>query len=186
LDLQFQKSACLCLDRLVCDVQYAEQTQELRLSDGMPDIGRVLAAWGQPILRGKEWRSDSIVLSGGILMWILYAPEDGTEARCVDSWLPFQMKLDLPEGSPEGKLRAQLLPRFSDARSVSARKLLLRSGVSALVQAYGPQKEDIWNVSEVPDGVELLRRRYPVRMPKEMGEKSHTWIKDSQGTSLVA
>lgn len=172
MDLQFQKTTCQCLDRLAYDVRSVEQTQELRLSDGMPDIGRVLAAWGQPILRSKEWRSDSVLLSGGILMWVLYAPEDGTEARCVDSWLPFQLKLDLQDNTPEGSVRIQFLPKLSDARSLSSRKLLLRSGASVLVQIYVPRQAEIWTVPENTEGVELLRSRYPLRIPKEMGEKS--------------
>ena len=43
---------------------------------------------GQTILRGKEWRSDSVSFSGGMMVWILYAPEDGSEERCIDGWIP--------------------------------------------------------------------------------------------------
>lgn len=172
MDLQFHKDTCQCLDRVVCEVQTGEQTQELRLNEGMPDIGRVLAAWGQPILRSKEWRGTSILVNGGVLIWVLYAPEDGTEARCVDSWLPLQFQLDLPQEYPQGQLRVQLLPRFSDARSISARKLLLRSGVSALIQGYSPREETLWTVREIPQDVQLLRKTYPMRLCREMGEKT--------------
>lgn len=172
MDLQFQKTICTCMDAVLCEVQNAEQTQELRISDGMPDIGRILAAWSQPVLRGKEWRTDSIAVNGGIMVWVLYVPEDGTEPRCVDSWLPFQMKWDLPENCPEGQIRVQLLPRFVDARSVSARKMLLRAGVAVLAQAYAPEDAELWNVDTVPEDVEMLRVRYPVRVTAEAGEKS--------------
>lgn len=172
MDLQFQKTVCTCLDAVLCEVRSAEQTQELRISDGMPDIGRILAAWGQPVLRGKEWRADSIGINGGILVWVLYAPEDGTEPRCVDSWLPFQMKWDLPENCPEGQIRIQLLPRFVDARSISARKIMLRSGIGVLAEGYAPEQVQLWNASDVPEDVELLRQRYPVRMSREAGEKT--------------
>ena len=74
MEFEFQKSACPCLETVLREVQNVEQTQEIKLSDGMPDIGRVLAAWGQTILRGKEWRSDSVSFSGGMMVWILYAP----------------------------------------------------------------------------------------------------------------
>lgn len=172
MDLQFEKTICTCLDAVVCEVHSAEQTQELRISDGMPDIGRILSAWGQPILRSKEWLGDSIQINGGMLVWVLYAPEDGTEPRSVDAWLPFQMKWDLPEDAPEGQIRIQLLPRFVDARSVSARKMMLRAGVGALAQAYVPVETESWNAEIVPEDVELLRSRYPVRVYKEAGEKS--------------
>lgn len=172
MDMQFQKTICTCLDAVICEVQNGEQTQELRISDGMPDIGRILAAWGQPVLRGKEWRTDSIAINGGILVWVLYAPEDGTEPRCVDGWLPFQMRWDLPEDCPEGQIRIHLLPRFVDARSISARKVMLRAGVAAMVQAYVPAQLEFWNAESVPEDVQLLQTRYPVRMFSEAGEKS--------------
>ena len=178
MDLQFEKTVCTCLDAVLCEVQNAEQTQEVRISDGMPDIGRILAAWGQPVLRGKEWRSDSIGVNGGILVWVLYAPEDGTEPRCVDSWLPFQMKWDLPEDCPEGQIRIQLLPRFVDARSVSARKIMLRAGIAVLAEGYAPEQVQLWNAMNVPEDVELLRTRYPVRMSREAGEKTFLMDED--------
>ena len=98
MELQFQKNLCRCLRAAVYEVQNQEQTQELKLSDAMPDIGRILGAWGQVILRGKEWRGDSVMFSGGLMVWVLYAPEDGSTPRTLDTWIPFQMRWELPEG----------------------------------------------------------------------------------------
>ena len=55
MELEFERKQIPCLRTLLRQLQTQEQTQELRVSEGMPDIGRVLCAWGQPILRGKEW-----------------------------------------------------------------------------------------------------------------------------------
>ena len=85
MELQFKKNLCSCLNAVKREIQNLEETQEIRLSDGMPDIGRILASWGQPVMRSKEWRGDSIGLSGGIMVWVLYAPEDGTDPRCMES-----------------------------------------------------------------------------------------------------
>lgn len=58
---------------------------------------------GQTILRGKEWRSDSVSFSGGMMVWILYAPEDGSEERCIDGWIPFQDEVgSCPNGAEGG------------------------------------------------------------------------------------
>ena len=54
MEFEFQKSACPCLETALREVQNVEQTQEIKLPDGMPDIGRVLAAWGQTILRRDD------------------------------------------------------------------------------------------------------------------------------------
>lgn len=172
MELQFKKSVCSCLDTAVREVQNLEQTQELKLPDSMPDIGRILSAWGQVILRSKEWRSDSISLSAGMMVWVLYAPEDGTQARCIDGWIPFQMKWSLPDNVPEGNIRVSCLTRFVDARSVSARKIMVRAGVAALAEAYVPREAEVYIPEGDLPGVELLRRKYPVRLPKEAGEKT--------------
>lgn len=171
MEIGFQKKEFPCLTAAVNEVQNAEQTQELRLPDGMPDVGKVLCAWGQTILRGKEWRSDSLTVSGGMLMWVLYAPEDGSECRIVDGWLPFQMRWQLPPELPEGSIRVAPLTRFADARSVSPRKLMLRAGIGVLAQGWIPTKLERWESGTVPEQVELLTRRYPIRLPREAGEK---------------
>ncbi len=170
MELQFQKSMVSCLDPVVQEVQNMELTQELRLSDSMPDIGRILCAWGQPILRGKEWRGTEGWVSGGMMVWVLYAPEDGSRERCIEGWIPFQLRWDIPEGTPEGVIRVLCRNRFVDARSLSARKLLVRSGVGALGQILAPVDAEIWLPDSEKENVELLRRLYPVRIRKEAGE----------------
>lgn len=171
MEIGFQKMEFPCFTAAVNEIQNAEQTQELRLPDGMPDVGRVLCAWGQTILRGKEWRTDCLSVSGGMLMWVLYAPEDGSRCRIVDGWLPFQMRWQLPKDTPEGHMRVAALTRFADARSVSPRKLMLRAGIGVLAQGWVETKLERWECASVPPQVELLRRRYPVRLPREVGEK---------------
>ena len=44
LELQFRKNTASYLDRVIQEIQNQEQTQEIRLTDGMPDIGKVLSA----------------------------------------------------------------------------------------------------------------------------------------------
>ena len=53
MELEFERKQIPCLRTLLRQLQTQEQTQELRVSEGMPDIGRVLGGWGQVILLGK-------------------------------------------------------------------------------------------------------------------------------------
>ena len=178
MELQFKKESISCLETALRDVQNIEETQELRLTDGMPDIGRILSAWGQVILRSKEWLSDAISLSGGMMVWVLYLPEDGSEPRCMDTWVPFQIRWDLPANTPEGDIRIECLTRFVDARSVSARKIMLRCGIAALAEAYVPANATVYAPENVPEDVQLLTVTYPVRLPKEAGEKTFLMDED--------
>ena len=172
MELTFQQSMCPCLKTLVGQVENQEQTQEVRLSDGMPDVGRVLGCWGQPLVRGKEWRADSVMISGGVMVWALYAPEDGTQPRCVDAWIPFQFKWDLPQTQRDGTIITNVSLKNIDCRSISARKLMIRATVSINAQAMELQDVELYQPADVPEDVQLLRVSYPVDVPQEAGEKA--------------
>ena len=178
MELQFQKVSLSCLEPAMQEVLNGEQTQEIKLPEAMPDIGRVIAAWGQPILRSKEWRMDTVAFSGGMMVWVLYAPEDGSGERCIDGWIPFQMTWDLPDNLPEGSVRLNLMPRFVDARSVSPRKLMVRAGMAVMAEAMVPKQLALYTPEKVPENVQLLSRRYPVRLPMEAGEKAFVMEED--------
>ena len=172
MELQFKQYRKTCLETAVQDIRNMELTQEIRIPDGMPDIGQILCAWGQTVLRGKEWRRDSLSFSGGMMVWILYVPEDGAEATCMEGWIPFQMRWDLPEDCPEGTVRIQCMTRFVDARSVSARKILVRAGVGAQAEAYIPKEITLWEPNTTCENLELLQTQWPLRLPVEAGERS--------------
>lgn len=171
MKLQMKTVQVHCLTDLIQDTENNEQTQELRLSDGMPDVGRVIGAWGQGILRSKEWHTDHILASGGSLIWVLYEPEGGESLQVVSSWIPFQFRWELPEDSREGDIRISLLTRFADARSVSPRKILIRAGVAARAEALVREVTDTWippQQAEFP----VLTENETIRLRKESGEKS--------------
>lgn len=178
VEVKFESKEISCLNTILSETEVSEQTQEIKLSDGMPDVGQVIAAWGQPILRGKEWRSDSVSFTGGMMVWVLYRPEDGSGEKCIDAWVPFQMKWDLPALSPEGSIRLRCFPRFVDARPVSPRKIMVRCGMGAMVNAMAKHSFETYEPGENIDGVELLKASYPVRLPQEMGEK--TFLMDEE------
>lgn len=172
MEANFERTAISCLNTALRQVQNSEQTLEIKLQEGMPDIGKVLTAWGQPILRSKEWREDSVLFSGGMMVWVFYAPEDGGAEQCVQGWIPFQMRWELPENTPEGILRLHCLNRFVDGRGTSPRRILIRAGMAAMAEAFVPGEIAAAMPKERPDKVALLENTYPLRLMKEAGEKA--------------
>lgn len=168
----FEKHSVHCLKRDLRQVQEREQTQEVRLSEDMPDVGGILSARGQCVLRSKEWMGDGIIVSGGIMAWVMYAPADGSKLRTVDVWIPIQLKWTMPPTEREGSIRVALSLRSLDARSISARKLMVRAVVSALAEAMEPWEAEVYTAPEPVEDVQLLRRTYPAILPLEAGEKA--------------
>ena len=171
MELQWNSMPWTYLKTNVDQVMNQEQTLEVRLGDGMPDIGRVLCAWGQPVLRGKEWRNDSMGITGGVSVWVLYMPEDGSGVQSVQTWLPFQGKWNLQDSHREGVIRVDCLLRSVDARTLSARKLMVRANVGILGQAFEQTQTNVYQPGELPEQVYALKKDYPICLPVEAGEK---------------
>lgn len=172
MELQFQNQGLSCLREVVWEVKNEEQTQEVKLPDTMPDIGKVLGAWGQVLLRGKEWRGSGMTVSGGVMAWALYLPEGETEPRSVETWLPFQLRWEFPQTDRDGAILAEALLKSIDARSVSARKLVVRAVVSVAGCALEPTAVEVFTAETVPEDVYLRKRTYPMEIPTESGEKT--------------
>ena len=172
MELHFTKSICQCLRKAVCQTVNQEQTQEVRLPDSLPDIGRVLGCWGQVVIRSKEWRGNGMNVTGGIMVWVLYAPEDGSQVRSMETWVPMQLKWDFPQTQRDGAICVQPLLKNVDARSVSPRKLMVRTMVSAMGEALEPVDVDIYTVPQVPEDIQLQKQVYPMELPMEAGEKT--------------
>lgn len=172
MEFQFQETGCEYLRSLVCETVNTEQTQEVRLPEAMPDVGRVLAAWGQPLVRSKEWRSNAVGVSGGVMAWVLYAPEDSSGPRSLEAWLPFQLRWDLPDSQRDGILRIGCQLTGMDARSLSARKLMLRAQIGLWVEALEPAAAAMFAPEQVPGDLQLLEKTFPVTLAREAGEKT--------------
>lgn len=171
MELQFHKNELPGMRLLKREVRNAEQTQELHIPDGMPAAGRVLSACGQILLRSKEWQGSSAQVTGGVAVSVLYIPEDGKEALQVDTWLPFQVKWDLPGTDADGILCTDVRLRSADARCISAGKLLVRVNVGVMGEFWAKDTAAFYTPPELPGDVALLRRTYPLRIPRELGEK---------------
>ena len=124
MDYRFEKVTIPCLSCVTEEYQTQELTQEVRLNDGMPDIGRVIAAWGQVVMRSKEWLTGTAKTSGGVMATVLYAPEDGSEVRSVEAWIPYQIQWNIPETQLDGTLCIVPGLRFIDGRMSGARRIL--------------------------------------------------------------
>lgn len=171
MQLQLTKETISCLGRTAREIKQDEYTQEIKLPDAMPDIGRVVGAWAQPLIRGKEWRGGGMSISGGLMAWVLYVPEDGTQVRTVDTWIPIQQRWEFEDSRRDGSMLADCRVAYVDARSVSARKMVVRAGISMLGEALEPIQLAYNVPGEMPEDMQLRQEEYMLCLPAEAGEK---------------
>ena len=168
----FTRKQTDCMAAVLRQIQNSEQTLEIKLPEGMPDVGQVLTAWGQPVMRSKEWQDTSVQFAGGMMIWVLYIPEDGSQEQCIHGWIPFQLRWELPEEVPEGIVHFRCLTRFVDGRGTSPRKILVRAGMAVLAEGYVTEHLEVSVPGQMPADVALLENTYPMRLLKEAGEKT--------------
>lgn len=166
--MRFEKQEVSCLKPCLSRVQTLEQTQEVALPEG--GEARVLGTWGQSVMRSKEWMGSSILMTGGVQVWVLYESEEGG-LQCLSSWIPFRMEWEAPEEKNGSWVRIRTLLRSADARPVASGKLLIRVGVAALAEAFCTHRAAVHSPVEVDSGMQLLRSQWPVRLRKAAGEK---------------
>lgn len=111
-------------------------------------------------------------VSCGVMAWILYTPEDGEGVQSVEAWLPFAMKWELPETQYDGRILTSCFLNGVDARSTSARKLMVRANLEMKGEAWLQTEEQVAVADGLPEDVEVLTSSYPVLLPKEAGEKA--------------
>ena len=172
LQLQFEKQQIQCLHTVKREFQSQEQTQEVRITDGMPDIGSIIGVWGQVILRTKEWQHSSAGINGGVQVSVLYIPENGEDVQMVETWVPFQVKWDLPDMDAEGTACVSCLLRSADGRNTSSRKILVRVNVGVCGQLWEPAEVWQYMPPELPEDICLLKKSRSFCIPREMGEKA--------------
>ena len=174
MEYKMEASEISCLTPVVSQTRQQEQTQEVKLAEGMPDVGRILGCWGQPLIRGKDWRSDSIGFNGGVMAWVLYAPEDGTNPRSVNCWIPFQTRFDIPDTQSDGTIIAGARICSMDARISSARRIMVRCGLRLDVNAAVKSRQSVYTAEYLPAHIQLRQETYPLQLSVEGGEREIT------------
>ncbi|MBR5126228.1 MAG: DUF3794 domain-containing protein [Oscillospiraceae bacterium] len=170
MEVSFKRSTLSFVAPVLSQVQNMEQSQDLRIPDGMPEAGRVLCCWGQCVLRTKQWQGSQIQLSAGISVTVAYLPEEGGTLQRLQCWIPFQFRWDLPEDCSEGAFRVQCLPGNVDARLVSSGKLSVRARMSALAEVWCPEVREVYSPEGDCGDAEYLQQEYPMQLPREVGE----------------
>lgn len=171
MDLQFPKNRCTWLSPVGVERKDLEETLELKLPENMPDIGKVLCGYGQALVRSKQWSREGAGVSGGVMAWVLYLPEDGSGVRSVECWIPFQAKWDVGQHDRDGVIIAGCCLANVDARSLSARKLMVRAHVSVAAHTMMEASEELCMPQELPGDVQVRKERFDGLFAAEAGEK---------------
>ena len=157
------------LQRTVLETICQEQTAELAVPDGLPDIERVLTVTGLPVLQEKHCENGELRLSGGVQAAVVYLPVGESTPQRLEGWLPFTVRKN--GNASTGCLIEQTWLRSIDARRNGERRVTVRANLGTKLELLQPERLTVKSVEPPTDGLQLRRATYPVQLPVGCTEK---------------
>lgn len=172
MELSFQTSQLQYLQRIVHEIRHQEETSEMVVPDSCPDVASIADCYANTILRGKDCRSGSVTISGGIKAGVFYTPEDGACPVLLEFYLPFTVKFEDDRLTERAKVIASARVCAVDARMINSRKVMLRVNLGCEVSAYEEKEEQLHRLLTQDSRLQRKTTVLPVMIPVEMQECS--------------
>lgn len=172
MELTFQTRPFSYLHCLMNEVHFQEEVSDMIVPDSYPDIDHIADCFADVILRSKECRAGSAMISGGIKAGILYVPEGDADIQCVDTYVPFTMRFENPEITDQTSLICSICVRSVEARVINSRKISFRIGIGCELSAFERAIEEIYEIVEKPQSLQVNKEQYRMMLPLELNEKT--------------
>ena len=172
MELTFQTRPFSNLHCLMNEVHFQEEVSDMIVPDSYPDIDHIAYCFADVILRSKECRAGSAMISGGIKAGILYVPEGDADIQCVDTYVPFTMRFENPEITDQTSLICSICVRSVEARVINSRKISFRIGIGCELSAFERAIEEIYEIVEKPQSLQVNKEQYRMMLPLELNEKT--------------
>lgn len=172
MELAFQTNPLRYLHCTVQEVRSQEETAETIVPDSFPDIASIVDCCAVPILRGKDCRSGSVTVSGGVKGAILYTPEDRSYTRRLEVYLPFTMKFEDRALAEDAQVICSIRVCDLDARAVNSRKAMLRVELACELTAYEQTEQLLYTLQPGYPDIQTRTATYQMSLPLEIAEKS--------------
>lgn len=172
MELAFQENRTQCMEQLFYDTVIQEETAEIIVPEGWPDIFRVVDCFAAVQLRQKEVGTGIVTVSGGVRGGILYVPEGEQKPKLLQTYLPFTVKKEIERLEVNDKVQVDLQVCQADARMISSRKAMLRLSLSAGLKAYTPRQIVTYTLPEPEQNIMTYTSELPMKLCLDAEEKS--------------
>lgn len=181
MELLFETQTAKYLREVLYAAISQEETSETIVPDSYPDVERILDSFASVVIRGKDYRSGGVNVSGGIHAGVLYMPEDHSAPRTLHFYIPFNVKADSDEATDHTRAMVDCHVRSVDARAINSRKVMIRVNLAGHVAGYEPAEQNLYSYQPQP-GCDLQTKvtTYRVIRPLELGEKPFTMAEEAE------
>ncbi|MBQ3404465.1 MAG: DUF3794 domain-containing protein, partial [Oscillospiraceae bacterium] len=126
MDLNLEKVG-VQFARTVCrKITAAEVSAELIVPDSQPDVLQLLDTGAVALLRGKTLEEGKAKVSGAVSANVIYIPEGGGTAQCLNTEIPFEIGAESVELAEHTGMCVRLSLADAESRVINPRKLLVK------------------------------------------------------------
>ncbi len=179
MELIFQETQVNYLKQTVNETVYLEQTADIVVPDALPDIERVVDAFGMAMVRSADCTSSGLGVEGIVQAGVLFASEDGS-VHPIHAQIPFSVRRETGE---QGTLQCKCTLRSVDARALNSRKLLVRVSIACELCVLTAAEHTCYDITEPAPNLQLKRTVLPLNLPLAVGEKSFSVHEELELTS---
>ena len=140
MEIKFNCNEFEYLKRIYSETAIHEETMEIMVSDGLPDVDKIIDTGGVVLLRSKSTESGQGEIAGEAEICVLYLP-DGSNSVCkLEVILPFVHKTENREINDETIVTAELSIKKVYAKPVNPRKVIVKAEILIKSSLYIKEK----------------------------------------------
>ncbi len=173
MELIFQEYEVMGQERVYNGSNVGEQTADVIIPDSLPDVERIIEAYGIPVVEESRLLPGGLSLSGTVQGSVLFVGDKG-DVYSLPIRIPFSVRKELPNEVENGALFYTFELETVDARTVNSRKLLVRAGFRWSYEVYQSTVRKISYLEEPSAQLQLKWGEYPLCIPTAHGEKQFT------------
>ncbi len=164
MELTFREESISYLEQTVLDPLYRDLSDELLVSEDLPEVERVLDTDGMVLIQNKQISGDGITVTGSILTNVLYRPQGGGELQRLQMYLPFTVEKKTKTEQAETVFCWAWIKRM-DTRQINPRKLLVRACLGCELTLLRQAEFLLSGLENPPKGLQCKRKTYPMQLP---------------------
>lgn len=172
MELQFEPRPMKYLCKILQETKNQEETMEIIVPDSYPDVHRMLCGSAVAVARSKEEHTGCVMVSGGIQCRVLYVAEGEKVPKCLEGYMPFQVKVESPQLTDSARTTFQVHVKNVDVRMLNSRKIMIRVNLCWTLTAYDTCQQTLYTLTEQPHTLQTYTAEYTFGLPAETAERS--------------
>lgn len=147
--MELNQTSICCYDRRLARISTCTESADTIVPDSLPDVGRVVCAFGSAAVRDQTPQSGRLLVSGVVQTTVLYEPEQGGGLRRLQVPVSFAHIEECDGLDAEAVCAVCCRVASVEATAVNSRKLNVRVQLCMDLTCYGKTE------CEVTEGVSL-------------------------------